>query len=66
MSRLKKLMKDAGISQIELASRLGVHDSSVSKWVNWEIPIPKRHKTQLCQILKVDMKALESEVNNEN
>ncbi|WP_041576792.1 helix-turn-helix domain-containing protein [Bdellovibrio bacteriovorus] len=55
---LKKLIEQKGISQIQLASELGVSDASISKWVNWGFPIPPKHLHKVAKILNCEVEVL--------
>ena len=55
---LKKLIEQKGISQIQLASELGVSDASISKWVKWGFPIPPKHIHRVAQILNCNVEVL--------
>lgn len=42
------------ISQLELARRLGVSESNLSKMINGWRPMPEELKQEICRLLKVD------------
>ncbi len=37
---LKSILKSAGIKQREFAARLGVEETTVSRWVKGHLPVP--------------------------
>ena len=55
---LKKIVEDKGLKVCELAKRVGVNVSRMSRFVNgWEVPPPKR-RNKICQILDVTEKEI--------
>lgn len=59
MNSLKRILQEKGISQIELASRIDVPDSIVSKWTKWGFRIPKKHQQKICEVLGCKLSDLE-------
>lgn len=51
MKFLKQKMKEKKMSQIELAVKLGVSDSSVSKWLRWGVKVPHKYHEKICKEL---------------
>lgn len=58
-SRLKKLMKEKGMTQKELAEICGTHEKTVSQWVNDGCKIRKANIELLAKALDVDAAYLE-------
>ncbi len=59
MNKLKTLLREKNISQIELAKKLEITDASVSKWIKWGVSIPYKHKLKICKILDCSTSDLE-------
>lgn len=57
-NRLLHLRKSAGLTQDQLAEKLGVDRSTVSRWESCEAPIADRHKLALSVLLGVSPAAL--------
>jgi transcriptional regulator with XRE-family HTH domain len=62
MEKLRKLLEQKGIPQIQLASELGVSDASVSKWLNWGVPVPEKHYEKICKLLKCSPEIFKDQV----
>lgn len=61
MSKLRKLRKNIGLSQVELADRLGFSQASVSYWERTE-NVPLEYRDQLAEFFEVDPEELKSPV----
>ncbi len=62
MQKLKDLLKQRGVAQVELAAQLGISDGSVSKWLNWGFPIPEKHQEKICKLLKCSPEIFKGQV----
>lgn len=52
--RLKKLTKEKGISQKELAVKLGKNDQTISRWVNGESAPDAFDIIEICRIMRIN------------
>jgi transcriptional regulator with XRE-family HTH domain len=59
MSRLKEIRKSLGMTQTELAERLGLTQVTISGWERRKF-IPKEHRECVAQILGVEVDALDT------
>lgn len=50
---LKKAAKQAKVSGIVIAARLGVANATVSRWLNGKTPVPSRHARDVAKLLKI-------------
>ncbi len=62
MEKLKELLEQKGIPQVQLAAELGVSDASVSKWINWGFPVPEKHHGKICKFLKCSPEIFKDEM----
>lgn len=51
---IRRLRKVSGMSQVDLAKKLGVHHSLVSRMETGRLGISKRTETQLKSIFRID------------
>ncbi len=55
---IRRLRKEAELNQTELAKRLGVHQTVISRWERGLVPVPDDRKDDLADALGVDVAAL--------
>lgn len=58
---LKKKMKETGVTQVELAERLGVARATVWNWCNDRTVVPKEMHEKICEALTCTMDELKGE-----
>ena len=53
-----------GLAAIAVARELGVHHTTLSRWVRGWYPVPKKYQSQIAEILEVHVDELFGERSN--